>query len=550
MLRDSFASTLQVIASSFGHRMNPFRLVIPLVAGAFALLGVSCAVAPAKLVRHQTFGDGSVRLEKMSLHSLLEVALENPNRDESARALGHFVSEWRSERGVDIAGEVGPNEESGDRYRVRFSDKGTFRFLPSYFDKIRPADSYKVKRIESYTRNGIGAPLIAVRENTGREPIEAFYPPEVISREVTAVMRPGRVRAGVREVEIELIGTLSHESVTVGGRREPLAADFSAPYAALLERGKALSHSEVGDLLSSKPKRDPQLYLMEPYDPGKETVLMIHGLLDSPLAWAEMTNQLRSDSGFRKRYQVWHYLYNTSAPALYSGRILRNQLAELRGMVDPGRNDRASKEVTIVAHSMGGLVTRSLISSPGNAFWEAGFTRPISSLTLSDTDRVALQDAFFWKADPGVQRVVFICVPHRGSAYADKPIARFARNFVKPPDEFREFYERISTANPGAFTPAYEELGRGELDSVGSLSPQQPTLKILVDIPLGYPVELFSVIGDKGLPGELEESSDGVVPYSSSHLDEVGSEIILPVGHSCLREPDTIAEVQRILKLP
>ena len=530
--------------------MIPARPVIQLIAGALALLGVSCAVAPAKLVRHQAIGDGSMRLERMSLHSVLELALENPNRDESARALGHFVSEWRGERGTETTGEVMPDVESGVRYRVRFSDKGSFRFLPSYFDEIRLADDYRVKRIESQTRDGIGAPLIAVRENTGREPIEVFYPPEAISREVTAVIRPGGEQDGVRNVEIELIGTLAHESVVIDGRREPLAADFSAALAAFLERAKALSQSEVADLLSAMPKRHPQLYLMEPYDPGKEPLLMIHGLLDSPLTWAEMTNQLRSDPAFRQRYQVWHYLYNTSAPALYSGRILRTQLAELRGMIDPGGSDPASKEVTVVAHSMGGLVTRSLISSPGNAFWEAGFTRPISALKLSDSDRETLQDAFFWKADPSVHRVVFICVPHRGSEFADRPIVQFARNLVKPPSAFREFYERISSANPGAFTPAYDELGRGELDSVGSLSPEQPTLQILVDIPLGYPVEIFSLIGDRGLPGELEESSDGVVPYSSSHLGDVLSETILPVGHSCLQESETIAEVQRIVKLP
>lgn len=460
------------------------------------------------------------------------------------------MSEWHDTRGGENSGEIAPADGAGVRYRVRFSRDGSARFLPSYFDEIEPAHKYRVRRIETHVRDGIGSPLIALRENTGREKIERFYPPEAISREVTAVIHPGPLKGRVRDVEIELVGTLAHETVFHAGRREPLAAAFSASYAALLERCKELSRSEIGDLLSSAPKREPQLYLMEPYDPGKESLLMIHGFLDSPLTWAKMTNEFRSESAFRRRFQVWHFHYNTSAPALYSGRVLRTQLKELRGMVDPDGGDVASRNVTVVAHSMGGIVTRSLITSPENAFWEAAFTRPISSLNLSSSDRSELKEAFFWKSDPSVRRVIFLCTPHRGTKFADHPVGRVGRSIVKPPSKFQEFYARVSSANPGAFTPAYEELGSGELDSVGSLSPKQPTLQILADLRLGHSVEQHSIIGNRGLPGKLENSSDGVVPYSSSHLEEADSETILPLGHSTLNKPKMIDEVRRLVMSP
>jgi hypothetical protein len=120
---------------------------------------------------------------------------------------------------------------------------------------------------------------------------------------------------------------------------------------------------------------------------------------------------------------------------------------------------------------------------------------------------------------------------------------------VNPPNEFRSFYQRISAANPGAFTEAYAELGEGKLDSVGSLSPKQPTLQILPDLPLRYPVQLHSIIGNRGKEGPLEESSDGIVPYWSSHIAEAVSEKIVPSGHAALEDPDAIAEVKRILLL-
>jgi hypothetical protein len=61
-----------------------------------------------------------------------------------------------------------------------------------------------------------------------------------------------------------------------------MAADYSVALGALLERAKSLKKSEVADLLTPSPTRDPKLYLMEPYDPRKEPLIMIHGLLDSP----------------------------------------------------------------------------------------------------------------------------------------------------------------------------------------------------------------------------------------------------------------------------
>ena len=99
------------------------------------------------------------------------------------------------------------------------------------------------------------------------------------------------------------------------------------------------------------------------------------------------------------------------------------------------------------------------------------------------------------------------------------------------------------------FTPAYEELGRGKLDSIDSLSPRQPTLHILAALPFAKGVTVHSIIGDQGKPGPLELSSDGVVPYSSSHIDAAASEKIVHAGHGAFRDPEAVAEIQRILKL-
>lgn len=45
----------------------------------------------------------------------------------------------------------------------------------------------------------------------------------------------------------------------------------------------------------------------------------------------------------------------------------------------------------------------------------------------------------------------------------------------------------------------------------------------------------------------LQLSSDGVVPYSSSHLDGAQSEKVIKSWHSVQDKPEAIVEVRRIL---
>ena len=65
-------------------------------------------------------------------------------------------------------------------------------------------------------------------------------------------------------------------------------------------------------------------------------------------------------------------------------------------------------------------------------------------------------------------------------------------------------------------------------------------------IPIQVPYH--SVIGDRG-KGDTPNSSDGVVPYWSSHLDGARSELIVPGPHGAYSLPPTIAELKRIFKL-
>ena len=68
----------------------------------------------------------------------------------------------------------------------------------------------------------------------------------------------------------------------------------------------------------------------------------------------------------------------------------------------------------------------------------------------------------------------------------------------------------------------------------------------ILKLPISRSVPYHSIIGDRG-KGNSPNSTDGVVPYWSSHLDGAASEKIVPSGHGANENPEGIAEIRRIL---
>ena len=117
--------------------------------------------------------------------------------------------------------------------------------------------------------------------------------------------------------------------------------------------------------------------MLEPYQPGKIPVLMIHGLWSSPITWMEMFNDLRGDPDLRSQYQFWFYLYPTGQPFWRSATQLREDLADVRKTVDPTRHEAALDQMVLVGHSMGGLVANMQIVNSRDDFWHIVSDKPI-----------------------------------------------------------------------------------------------------------------------------------------------------------------------------
>jgi hypothetical protein len=80
------------------------------------------------------------------------------------------------------------------------------------------------------------------------------------------------------------------------------------------------------------------------------------------------------------------------------------------------------------------------------------------------------------------------------------------------------------------------------------MSPRHHFILALQDIPVAPTVKAHSIISVEG-DGPIESGDDGVVQYSSAHIDGVESELVVRSEHATLGRPETIEEVRRILRL-
>ncbi len=171
---------------------------------------------------------------------------------------------------------------------------------PEDFAGFRFVSDYEVQGLQNHYHNyGLGVPLIAERKHHDPpSPQEKYYPPGM-SFPVTAFLRvlPERVKGTSHHVALlELHDPLNTASLNVGDRQVPLESDLTTPLAYALNQKdlQELDSSTVGLLNPGKTAKLQGLYMLEPYQPGKIPVIMIHGLWSSPITWMEMFNDLRS----------------------------------------------------------------------------------------------------------------------------------------------------------------------------------------------------------------------------------------------------------------
>ncbi len=249
----------------------------------------------------------------------------------------------------------------------------------------------------------------------------------------------------------------------------------------------------------------------EPLGPdlAAPSVLLIHGLDDPGLVWRDLTPVLLSEG-----INVWRMKYPNDQPLQESAWFLFEQMPALR--------QQGVEEVSIVAHSMGGLISREMLTSPEMAYAE----------------KVQQGEA------PRVAGLVMLAAPHHGAE-----LARF-RLF----GEFREQWVNMLEGRWQLLSGILDGAGEAKLD----LLPESQFLTGLNARPHPEGVVMLNIAGDvspwagmdfdlagdqvPGIPANAgqqmmadlgallesmsEGSGDGLVTVKSTRLDGIPHHIV------------------------
>ncbi|MGP5119419.1 esterase/lipase family protein [Psychrobacter alimentarius] len=416
-----------------------------------------------------------------------------------------------------------------------------------------------------------------------------------------------------RKLDIHLYNPYRSESVNLLNNDYPLAANFSAGYGLWLSENQLDGVGYLNLITRQPEERLPKLFMLEPYDPDKRVLIMLHGLASSPATWVNLTNDILNDDKLRDNYQVWQIFYPTNLPILENRYQIQRLIETTYQQTDPKGQNRASENSVIISHSMGALIARMMLSDDNLAnnldklddedLLSGSEKRRIRDALKASFAENQLQERFKLKALPQVDTAVFLSAPFRGTDYADRWFTRALRRIVYlPVGLVKTVTDNLATiATQGEL--AQNPLGALYLQNGASqLSDKSSFIQLTKDIgindrityhsiianndaditqglaqmqPNGAKVDLSqaveeattdatSDIGDSSaIPAEplvaavtvnsdisqalTERLSDGIVPYTSAHLEGATSETIISGGHSIQTNPQTILTLRRIL---
>ena len=424
---------------------------------------------------------------------------------------------------------------------------------------------YSVKALMQKNRQpGVGIPLVGFLAQ--QETHKILKSPRGLTIPVTLIVELKENDSDDMEVRLDYLDTSLEETAPselafLAEDNVPLALDFSTPLACFLD--SLPDRNLISVMLESDRQEDNSgLFLIEPYHPGKIPVLFIHGLMSSPDTWVQMINALKNDPVIRKRYQFWFYSFSSGMPILATAGNLRRILFAAREELGTTPEARENfDKMVLIGHSMGGLVSRTLLQGDPHYMVETVTQRTWDEITasLSEDELDAVETFAVLPPLPFVNRVVFMAVPHRGSEMAKWSVARLGSRLVSLPKTLREKLPLFARVFEKLNKEKYEELekmrrergdrdGQQSVSGLNDLDPDSLFIRALADSPMKKGLVFHSIIGDQER-ADHPGGTDGVVPYSSSHLDNAASEVIVHSGHSIHRSPAAMRELLRILRL-
>jgi hypothetical protein len=435
-------------------------------------------------------------------------------------------------------------------------------WTPADVHKLILASDFEVSGLAtSHNQYGLGVPLIGVRvtdpKKEERTPQERFFPDEM-AFPLTAFLVPNsRLRDSsetvdeARKCTLELKDPVRERVVGQPPSAIALEIDLTTPLAYMWSRSDLDKFRWSGLLRPEQGLQRANLLMIRPYEPGKIPVVMVHGLISTPLAWIPMLNELLRDPAIQEKYQFMLYMYPTGVPIPIAAANLRDVLSQAKMTFNPDGRDPAFDRTVLLGHSMGGLLSHFMTVSSGDQLWRLYSDKSFDDILGPKNVLDDLRRLLFFEPLPFVSRVVFLGTPHRGSDLSRGVVGRVGAGLINDPDYVAKLLYQLVKDNPDAFD---RRRFRRFPTSIETLDPSSPILKSLLAMKPGPGVVYHSIIGSLR-PGGVDSSTDGVVPYRSAHVDEqcaisarVESEKVVRSDHGVQKDGEAIQEVRRILR--
>ena len=253
--------------------------------GALAWLLTGCQGLPP--------GDGGMETSRLRT-ALAEIAQPQTTDQQRERARARYRQELAALLPAALAGEAGPDIrlDAGDPPR---------RLAPGDLADITPVTgSGPDTPTPGLHRPGLGLPTVARLEPEGAHvPRHGFQVP------ATLVALPDPEDES--RLRLSLLDPRQVEEVAVAGQRVPVAMDLEAPLAAARSLGPGFLLGLRHLLRADRFEGFSNIFFLEPYDPAKRPLVLVHGLMATPTAWHPLVRHLLAEPCLRDRYQLWFF---------------------------------------------------------------------------------------------------------------------------------------------------------------------------------------------------------------------------------------------------
>ncbi|RKG29558.1 esterase/lipase family protein [Acinetobacter tianfuensis] len=348
-----------------------------------------------------------------------------------------------------------------------------------------------------------------------------------------------------KDFTIRTYDPYKYEQLTIANKKYPLAANFSAPYGLWLAENNLGKSAYLSLIDRDQNITMPHLFMLEPYNPNKKVIVLIHGLASSPEAWIRLTNDIMGDPVLRENYQVWQVFYSTNMPIIES----RFQIYALltQAFAETSAQSAAKKDAVLIGHSMGGIISRLLVS---NADISEAAIKEMNFRQLNRYRGIpVVKQRMQMKDIPNFSRAIFVSAPHRGTDFADLWFTKAARKIIKLPGAFLSAFADVLKQEED-LKNILTDVNQGLMQNGPSdLSYKSDFMTLTKNIMPKANFKYHSIVGNATNSNDPLIMTDDIVPYNSSHLDGAISEKIIKGGHSIQETPEAVLELRRILRL-